>query len=70
MLNQDDYTRELLGLKNIIVKDVENDYGKMAAYTELECKFQQCPKCGQMANQIHDVRLRECRRTNFMFSDK
>lgn len=55
MLNQD-YTAELLNLKDVIVTKVENIDAKLHIYIELPRCEHICPSCGSPTNRIHDYR--------------
>ena len=51
-----DYTTELLGLKDVIVKNMEETEDFIKVSIELERKSHTCPYCGQQTQQIHDYR--------------
>ena len=42
-----DYTTELLGLKDVIVKNMEETEDFIKLSIELECKPRTCPYCGK-----------------------
>ena len=51
-----DYTTELLGLKDVIVKNMEETEDFIKVSIELERKPHTCPCCGKQTQQIHDYR--------------
>lgn len=50
------YTEELLGLKDIIITDVEQNETCCNIHLEMPRKAHICPACGNETNQIHDYR--------------
>lgn len=56
MLSQD-YTTELLNLKDVNVTNVENSSEALHIYLELPRKAHTCPACGASTNLVHDYRV-------------
>ena len=56
-----DYTTELLGLKDVIVKNMEETEDFIKVSIELERKPHTCPCCGKQTQQIHDYRQQTIR---------
>jgi transposase len=51
-----DYTKELLGLEDIIVKSVVRKNGECLIGAEMELKPHKCPRCGNETERVHDHR--------------
>ena len=52
-----DYIRLLLGMKDIIVSDVQTSATELHLFFSLEVKPHNCPSCQQLTSCIHDYRL-------------
>ncbi|MGI6778586.1 MAG: hypothetical protein ACOX7R_11435 [Acetivibrionales bacterium] len=55
MLNTN-YTEELLGLKDISLKNVERRENKLCIHIEMHQRLHKCPKCGERTSKVHDYR--------------
>lgn len=55
MLNNN-YIREILGLEDVIIKDVKNIYGQLHIYLKMAKSIHKCPNCGEMTSKVHDYR--------------
>ena len=58
MLNTN-YIEKLIGLKDVIVKKIENFDKSKHIYIELKIKPQTCPQCGHTTKYIHDYRMQK-----------
>lgn len=56
-------TTELLGLKDVIIKSIENNEKEIHIHIELPRKEHVCPCCGAATNKIHDYRNQKIRDT-------
>ena len=56
MLNKD-YTKEVLGLEDVIITNVENVSNQLHFYIELPRTEHVCPHCGAVTDRIHDYRM-------------
>lgn len=54
-----DYTAKLLGLEDVIIKDVENGKHEIHVHIELPRKIHECPRCKALTDKIHDYRLQK-----------
>lgn len=52
----DHFTRKLIGLQGIVVKNIEEKEGICYIHLEMQRKKQKCPCCGNSTNTIHDYR--------------
>ena len=52
----EDYTKELLDLKDVIVTRIEHDERLCSIHLEMPRKPHSCPVCGSETEQIHDYR--------------
>jgi transposase len=52
----DNYTTELLGIKDVIITDVKSDEDCLEIYAIMPRQKHICPKCGQETDKIHDYR--------------
>lgn len=50
------YIENLLGLKDIILKDVKNVYGEQHIYIKMAKRIHSCPRCGNLTSKVHDYR--------------
>ncbi len=50
------FTEELLGLQDIIVKNVQQTDKSIKIFIELQRREQDCPCCGASTRAIHDYR--------------
>jgi len=50
------FTEKLLGLKEVTIKNVENNEGKTEIYLEKPVKPHICPTCGKSTTKVHDYR--------------
>lgn len=53
------FTRELLGLEDVIVKNVKKYEGSTEIYIEMPIKAHTCPCCNMQTHQIHDYRMQK-----------
>ena len=51
------YTNEILGLKDVVLKGVEQTGGVKHIMLQMTATAHQCPRCGAMTDRIHDYRL-------------
>ena len=51
-----DYTKELLDLKDIIVTGVSQDGNQCTIFLEMQRTTHICPSCGGQTNEVHDYR--------------
>lgn len=51
-----DYTKELIGLEDVLVTNVENFIGEIHIYIEMPKKEHACPNCGFGTSLVHDYR--------------
>jgi transposase len=56
-MSQENIIKELIGLQDVIVKDLEQNEKEIVLYIELERKIHTCPCCGTTTEQIHDYRI-------------
>lgn len=54
-----DFTKEMLGLQDVIVTKIENNEKEIKIYAELERKKHNCVKCGTSTDTVHDYRIQE-----------
>jgi len=57
MLYNDYYIENLLGFKDIILKNVKNFDNEIYIYVEMKVKEHNCPKCNSLTRNIHDYRM-------------
>ncbi|HAE42735.1 MAG TPA: ISL3 family transposase [Clostridiales bacterium] len=57
MLHYHHYIEKLIGFKDIILTDVENDTTRMDIYLEMRPKAHNCPCCHQLTDKVHDYRI-------------
>ncbi len=50
------YTEELLGLKDISLKNVERRENELCIHIEMHRRVHKCPKCGERTSKVHDYR--------------
>lgn len=50
------FYRKLLGLKDVAIKNVEDNEGNTEIYPEKHVKPHTCPVCGEKTYKIHDYR--------------
>jgi transposase len=50
------YTEELLGLKDIIVKSIKRIDNKVHIHITMYQRIHKCPRCGEMTSKVHDYR--------------
>jgi len=58
MLNKN-YTRDLLGLEDVIVEQVENNAGTMHIYLHMAKRVHSCPACNIQTSKVHDYRIQQ-----------
>ena len=58
MLNKD-YIQELVGLEDVIVKDVKNINGNLHLFIQMEHRIHNCPCCSTKTSKVHDYRIQE-----------
>ena len=63
MLYQDN-TAKLVGLKDVIVKQVDEEKNRHSITIELPRKVHECPQCGCQTRAIHDYRMLNIRDLN------
>ena len=51
-----DFTKEVLGLQDVIITKVENNKKEIKIYAQLERKKHNCIRCGTATDTIHDYR--------------
>lgn len=51
-----DFTENLIGLQEIILKEIKKSDNSIHIYGKLERKVHICPKCGNQTENIHDYR--------------
>lgn len=51
------YMQKLLGLKDIILDNIETSDGRLDIFFHLPVKAHNCPHCHQATNKVHDYRL-------------
>lgn len=56
-----DNITKLLGLEDVIVKNVEENEREFEIYIELPRKTHECPCCGRNTDRIHDYRMQRIR---------
>ena len=52
----DNNSAKLLGLKDVIVKNVESNEKELHINIELPCRMHKCPACKAKTNRVHDYR--------------
>src|SRR6056297_2886106 len=57
MLYNDYYIENLLGFKDIILKNVKNFDNDIYIYVEMKVKEHNCPNCNSLTRNIHDYRM-------------
>jgi len=57
MLHYNHYIEKLIGFKDIILTDVENDTTRMDIYLEMRLRAHNCPCCQQLTDKVHDYRI-------------
>ncbi|MDW7669608.1 MAG: transposase family protein, partial [Bacillota bacterium] len=57
MLYNDYYIENLLGFKDIILKNVKNFDDEIHLYVEMKVKEHNCPSCNSLTKNIHDYRM-------------
>ena len=57
MLYNDYYIENLLGFKDIILKNVKNFDDEIHLYVEMKIKEHNCPSCNSLTKNIHDYRM-------------
>ena len=53
------YTEELLGIPDVIVKNVKKDDKDIHIYIEMKLKMQACPNCRMETKRVHSYRAQE-----------
>lgn len=53
------YTEKLIGLQDIIVKNINKNNGNIFITVELSKKPHVCPSCGKITSYVHDYRLQK-----------
>lgn len=56
MLNEY-YTEKLLGMKDIIITNIETEENELSIFFELHRKVHNCPHCQQQTDSVHDYRI-------------
>ena len=56
-----DNITKLLGLEDVIVKNIEENEREIEIYIELPRKAHECPCCGRKTDSIHDYRMQRIR---------
>ncbi|NLU52082.1 MAG: ISL3 family transposase [Clostridiaceae bacterium] len=51
-----DYTRELLGLKDVIVTNVDQNDNEIIIHIQIQKMPHNCPRCNSPTNKVHDYR--------------
>ncbi|MEG2928998.1 MAG: transposase family protein, partial [Oscillospiraceae bacterium] len=54
-----DFTTKLLGIKDVIVKKVEENEKSIEIHIEMPLKEQICPCCGCKTTSVHDYRIQK-----------
>ena len=54
-----DNTTKLLGLEDVIVKNVYEDTSGCHVEIDLPRRKHRCPRCGTMTDRIHDYRMQK-----------
>ena len=62
MLNNN-FTTKLVGLQEIIIKNVETTEEKIEITIEMPVKPHICPHCNNVTNRIHDYRIQKIKDT-------
>lgn len=57
MLYQNNYIEKLLGIKGVILKNIEENSNSITITFKLEVKEHTCPCCGAITTRIHDYRV-------------
>lgn len=57
MFYTDNYTEKLLGIKGVILKNIEENNDSITITFKLSAKEHICPCCGFSTNKIHDYRI-------------
>ena len=50
-------TEKLLGLKDVMIKNIEEKDGKTEIHMEMPVKPHTCPRCGECTRKVHDYRV-------------
>ena len=50
------FTEKLLGLKDVTIKNIEDNEGNTEIYLEKPVKPHTCPACGEGTSKVHDYR--------------
>lgn len=53
----ENYTEDLLGLKDVIVRKIEKSEGKIFIHLDTKCQMQVCPKCRYDTKRVHSYRV-------------
>ena len=53
------YTEKLLGLKDVILQNVEESDGKLLIYVKMHKRIHKCPRCHTHTSKVHDYRTQK-----------
>ncbi|MBQ6351407.1 MAG: ISL3 family transposase [Methanobrevibacter sp.] len=65
-MSQQDIIKELVGLQDIIVNNIEQNEKEINIYLELERKEHKCPCCSGQTSRIHDYRTQKVHDINIL----
>ena len=66
---QQNLITNLLGIANVFVDKIENNFSNIEIYLSTQSKAQVCPCCGQATKYIHDYRTQKIRDIPFQGKD-
>lgn len=58
MLNKN-YTRQLLGLEDVLVKNIDDQEETIHIYIQMEKRIHRCPGCNNPTSKVHDYHLQQ-----------